>query len=332
MIITPQNITVHAEGLDHPESVVIADDGTLFTGGEAGQIYRIDDNGPYVIASTGGFVLGLTLDGDGAIYACDCAAGAIFRVDSNGDVQRWCDHLGEHKLAVPNHSAFTAGKMEVCIQGPYTHNRLNEPDDAIVKIVAACREAVGDDYVMMVDVAYCWPDAHAALRVLHKLEPYALFFVETPIDIDDLDGYAMLHERSPIRIAAGEWQNTHYEFLDLADRGRLDVLQPDVGRVGGFTEARRVAQIAADRGRLIVPHCWKSAIGIAASAHLCAATACCPYIEYLPAELSDSALRRELAADNLTMNNGRIALPQRPGLGVDLSEDALERFSAATVV
>ena len=64
-----------------------------------------------------------------------------------------------------------------------------------------------------------------------------LYFVETPIDIDDLEGYAFLHDRSPIRIAAGEWQNTHFEFLDLADRGRVDVLQPDVGRVGGFTEA-----------------------------------------------------------------------------------------------
>ena len=91
-----------------------------------------------------------------------------------------------------------------------------------------------------------------------------------------------LHERSPIRIAAGEWQNTRFEFLDLADRGQLDVLQPDVGRVGGFTEAMRVCRIAADRNRLIVPHCWKSGIGIAASAHLAAACDCCPYIEFLP--------------------------------------------------
>jgi L-alanine-DL-glutamate epimerase-like enolase superfamily enzyme len=221
---------------------------------------------------------------------------------------------------------FRAAKLEICINGPYSHNSLQERDELMVDIVAACREAVGPNFVLMVDVAYAWSDAKRALRVLNRLEPYDLFFLETPIDIDDLDGYAFLHDHSPIRIAAGEWQNTHFEFLDLADRGKLDVLQPDVGRVGGFSEARKVTQLAADRGRLIVPHCWKSGIGIAASAHLCAATACCPYIEFLPAELSESSLRRELVMDELRMHDGVIALPHRPGLGVELNRDALLKY------
>jgi L-alanine-DL-glutamate epimerase-like enolase superfamily enzyme len=160
------------------------------------------------------------------------------------------------------------------------------------------------------------------------LEPYDPYFVETPIDIDDLDGYAFLHDHTAIPIAAGEWQNTHWEFIDLADRGKLDVLQPDVGRVGGFTEAKKVCQIAADRDRLIVPHCWKSGIGIAASAHLCAMAPHCPYIEYLPAELSESRLRRELVRDELKMKDGRLALPEKPGLGVELNLDALREFAA----
>ena len=222
---------------------------------------------------------------------------------------------------------FRAAKMEVCLSGPYSHNGLQEGDDTIVEIVAACREAVGPGFVMMVDVAYCWPDARAALRVIERLAPYDLYFLETPIDVDDLDGYAFLHDRSPIPIAAGEWQNTHWEFLELADRGKLDVLQPDVGRVGGFTEARKVAQIADDRGRRIVPHCWKSGIGIAASAHLCAATACCPYLEFLPSELSESVLRRELVADELEMRDGKIALPTKPGLGIELNREALEKYA-----
>ncbi len=223
---------------------------------------------------------------------------------------------------------FRAAKMEVCVDGPYTHNRLHEGDDAVVEVVAACREALGPDFVMMVDVAYAWSDSRTALRTLQRLEPYDVFFIETPLDIDDLDGYAYLQARAPMRIAAGEWQNTHWEFLDLADRARLDVLQPDIGRVGGFTEARKVCQIAADRGRLIVPHCWKSGIGIAASAHLCAATPHCPYIEFLPAPLSESALRRELVADKLQMRHGVLALPQKPGLGIELNRDALEKYRA----
>ena len=222
---------------------------------------------------------------------------------------------------------FEAGKMEVCISGPYSHNGIQEKDDLIVEVVAACREAVGRDFVMMVDVAYCWPNARQALRTIERLVPYDIYFLETPLDIDDLDGYAYLHDHSPIPIAAGEWQNTHWEFLDLADRGKLDVLQPDVGRVGGFTEAWKVAQIAADRGRRIVPHCWKSGIGIAASAHLCAATACCPYLEFLPAPLAESALRRELVIDELRMENGRLALPTKPGLGIELNRDALARYT-----
>ncbi|HXI44515.1 MAG TPA: mandelate racemase/muconate lactonizing enzyme family protein [Bryobacteraceae bacterium] len=223
---------------------------------------------------------------------------------------------------------FRAAKMEVCVNGPYAHNKLSEGDDAIVEIVAACREAVGPDFVMMADVCYCWSNAKEALRVIRQLEPYDLFFLETPLQLDDLDGYAFLHDHSGIPIAAGELQNTRFEFLDLMDRGKVDVAQPDVGRVGGFTEARRVCDLAAERGRLIVPHCWKTGIGIAASAHLSAATAHCPYIEFLPAQLSESALRRELVRDELQMTDGMIPVPQKPGLGIELNFDALEKFRA----
>jgi L-alanine-DL-glutamate epimerase-like enolase superfamily enzyme len=203
---------------------------------------------------------------------------------------------------------------------------LQEGDDAIVAIVAECRRAVGPDLELMVDVAYAWPDAPTALGVLERLAPYDLDFVETPIDIDDLDGYAFLHARSPVRIAAGEWQNTRFEFLDLADRGQVDVLQPDVGRVGGFTEAMRVCRIAADRDRRIVPHCWKSGIGIAASAHLAAACDCCPYIEFLPVELAESPLRRALLVDDLPVVDGAITLPDSPGLGIVLNPETLQKY------
>src|SRR5262249_37200121 len=147
----------------------------------------------------------------------------------------------------------------------------------------------------------------------------------------DLDGYAYLHANSPIRIAAGEWQNTHFEFEDLADRGQVDVLQPDVGRVGGFTEARQVCQLAAARGRLIVPHCWKSALGIAATAHPAAAAPACPSTEFPPAELSESPIRTSLLTNEPPVVDGSLALPTRPGLGVELNRDALERYRARLI-
>ena len=88
--------------------------------------------------------------------------------------------------------------------------------------------------------------------------------------------------------------------------------------------------MAADRGRLIVPHCWKTGIGITASAHLSAATAHCPYIEFLPAQLSESLLRRELVIDELRMVDGQIPLPQLPGLGIELNLDAVDKYQAAS--
>ena len=241
-------------------------------------------------------------------------------------LKQYCDSLSQWVVKAKDFG-FQAAKLEVTLTGPYAHSGLDEPEEATVDVVAACREAAGPDFVLMVDVQYAWANARQALRTLKRLEPFDLFFVETPLQIDDLDGYAFLHDRLGIRIAAGEWQTTRFEFLDLMDRAKVDVAQPDVGRVGGLTEAKRICDCAADRGRLVVPHCWKTGIGISASVHMAATASNCPYVEYLPAELCQSALRKELVAEELRMEDGVISLPQKPGLGIELSRDALECFA-----
>jgi len=216
--------------------------------------------------------------------------------------------------------------MEVTLSGPYNHSGLDEPDEKVTEVVAACRAAVGPDFVMMVDVQYTWSDAEVALRTLRDWKDLDIYFIETPLQIDDLRGYARLHDEAPMPVAAGEWQNTRFEFAELMDVGKVDIAQPDVGRVGGLTEARRVCAMAAERNRRIVPHCWKTGIGIAATAHLAAVTPHCPYIEFQPANLCDSLLRQELVADELEIVKGRIPLPQKPGLGIEVNMDALRRF------
>ncbi len=221
---------------------------------------------------------------------------------------------------------FTAGKMECTLGGPYNHTGLKGTDEDMTDIIRACREAVGPDFKMMVDVQYLWYDAKSALRTIRKWEDLDIFFLETPLQIDNLEGYAMLADHAPMRIAAGEWQNTRFEFIDLMDKGKVDVAQPDIGRVGGLTEAMRVCQLAQDRGRLIVPHCWKTGIGIAASAHMAMATPNCPMIEFLPAELCDSALRVELVEDPLELKNGVLKLNDKPGLGINLNYDTVEKY------
>ncbi|MCA9211718.1 MAG: mandelate racemase/muconate lactonizing enzyme family protein [Planctomycetales bacterium] len=221
---------------------------------------------------------------------------------------------------------FKAGKMEVTLSGPYNHSGLNEPDERMTEVVAACRSAVGPDFVMMVDVQYTWDDVDTALRTLTDWKDLDIFFCETPLQIDNLAGYARLHEEAPMPIAAGEWQNTRHEFADLMDIGLVDVAQPDVGRVGGLTEAMRVCEMAAERGRLIVPHCWKTGIGISASLHMAAVTPHCPFIEFMPAELCDSLLRKELVQDELRIEDGKLAFPEKPGLGIEINEDALRKY------
>lgn len=224
---------------------------------------------------------------------------------------------------------FRAAKLEVCIKGPYAHHRLHEGDEAIIELVGACRQAVGPRMTLMVDVAYCWSDWKEALRVCRSLEPYDLFFLETPLPVDDLDGLARLADATSIRIASGEWLQTRYEFAELMDRGHVDVAQPDVGRVGGLTEAMRVVNMATDRGKIIVPHCWKTGIGVAATAHLASAFSSVRFIEFLPSDVAFSKLRRELVKDELAIRNGRIELPERPGLGIELNEEAVDRYAAA---
>jgi L-rhamnonate dehydratase len=222
---------------------------------------------------------------------------------------------------------FAAAKLEICVKGPYSHHSLQESDDSIVELVALCREAVGPEMQLMVDVAYCWSDWKEALRVARRLEKYDIFFLETPLPSDDLDGYARLADATDVRIAAGEWLQTRFEFADLMDRGRVDVVQPDVGRVGGITETIRVTQMALDRGKVVVPHCWKTGIGVAATAHVAVASSATRFIEFLPSAVAESQLRRELVEEELRIEDGKIALPQKPGLGIELNNRAVAKFS-----
>lgn len=224
---------------------------------------------------------------------------------------------------------FRAAKLELLISGPYASTGLDEPDERLIEIIAAVREAAGPAFTIMVDVGYAWESVQRAVNILETWVPYDIFFCETPLWADDLDGYRELANSSPIPIAAGEWLATRFEFVELLDRGCVQVAQPDVGRVGGLTEARRVCELAADRGRLVVPHGWKTGITIAATAHLAATTAHMPFFEYLPRGIAESALRRDLVLDEIELVDGQFKLPERPGLGVELNRGALTDFVAA---
>ncbi len=115
--MTPKFDTV-ATDLDHPEGVAVAPDGSIVAGGEAGQVYRIDGGKVTEIASTGGFLFGVTLDGAGNVFACDFGKACLQRITPPGDVTVWSTGTEERPMRVPNFAAFDAeGRLYVTDSG-----------------------------------------------------------------------------------------------------------------------------------------------------------------------------------------------------------------------
>jgi L-alanine-DL-glutamate epimerase-like enolase superfamily enzyme len=224
---------------------------------------------------------------------------------------------------------FRAAKLEATFSGPYAHKGLAGPDEWITEVVRSVRAAAGPEMTLMVDVQYAFDSVDRALRCAEALAGFDVFFLETPLWVDDLAGLAELARRSPVRIASGEWLSTRHDFADLIVRGGVHVAQPDIGRVGGLTEARRVCDLAAAHERLVVPHAWKTGISVAVAAHLAMVTPHMPFFEFLPAQLCESRLRKELVTDELVYVGGELPIPARPGLGIELNRDVLEEFARA---
>lgn len=223
---------------------------------------------------------------------------------------------------------FRAVKTEVTLSGPYAHKGLTGTWEQATEVVAEVRAALGPETALMVDVQYAFADVDTALGVLREWAAFDLCFVEAPLWPDDLDGYRRLVDEQPVPIATGEWLATRHEFAELVARAGPQVIQPDVGRVGGPTEAVAVCDLAVAHGLSVVPHLWKTGISIAAAAHLAAARPEVAFIEFLPRELCEAGLRKDLTGEELTMVDGRIPLPTRPGLGVEIDRDALARYRA----
>jgi L-alanine-DL-glutamate epimerase-like enolase superfamily enzyme len=222
-------------------------------------------------------------------------------------------------------SGFKAAKLELLIGGPYGHREFGSDPALMTRAVEEVRGAVGPDFTLMVDVGYAWASPSEALAVLDGWADLDVFFIETPLWSDDLDGMKKLVERSPVPVAAGEWLATRFEFEELLERTGLQVLQPDIGRVGGITEADRVCDLAGRSDRRIVPHGWKTGITVAATAQLAAARPEVQLFEFLPSEQAKSRLRRELVNDEVQLGEeGTLSPPERPGLGIELNRDALE--------
>ena len=200
--------------------------------------------------------------------------------------------------------------------GPFGH----DADQDLVHVQAA-RDVLGDDRDLMVDAGHAW-QWEAALERARLLEPLGIGWLEEPLSQDDRKGYQELCQRSPVPIAAGEGDVTHWDFEDLIERG-LHVIQPDVAFCGGLTVCKKVSDLAEKQGRRYVPHCFSTGINLTASLHWIASTPHGDLVEYC---LRPSPLMRKLVKDLPPLENGRVRVPQGPGLGIELDPEILERY------
>ncbi|MDP6445754.1 MAG: mandelate racemase/muconate lactonizing enzyme family protein [Pirellulaceae bacterium] len=198
---------------------------------------------------------------------------------------------------------------------------LGEDPDVDVAHIRAAREVLGDQRDLMVDAGHAW-DFETALDRARRFEPFGIDWLEEPLSQDDRKGYAQLCAASPVPIAAGEGDVTHWDFEDLIERG-VHVIQPDVAFCGGLTVCRRVSEMTERLGRRAVPHCFSTGINLAASLHWMAATPSGDLVEYC---LRPSPLMRKLVANLPPLVDGRVPVPQGPGLGIELDEAIVEQY------
>jgi D-galactarolactone cycloisomerase len=197
--------------------------------------------------------------------------------------------------------------------------------------VAAAREALGPDKLLMVDINGAYT-ADIALAAARAIEPYDIHWIEEPLPPGDLLGYAQLRARSPIPIAAGEAHHTVRDFRALIDGRCVDIVQPSIPGTGGLGEARRIATLAQAHNLRVAPHVWGGAVGLATACHFIASLPAGPHTDHPPFpqmleyDMSDNALRTELLKVPLRLDAGHILLPDGPGLGIEVDWRAVERY------
>ena len=225
------------------------------------------------------------------------------------------DHLLEIKA-----QGFRAFKMG---WGPFGRDSFALDEE----IVRTAREAVGDDARLMVDAGGSdafWANGYKwALRTAEMLAEYDIDWFEEPLSPDALDDFVELRRRAPLPIAGGEVLTRRQAFQPWLQGGAFDIVQPDVTKVGGISEERRIAWLAQENGVRFIPHGWNTALGLAADLQLASAFPGTDLVEYI----TGSPYIDELVEGGWSLDeDGMLAIPNGPGLGVSLDLEAVARY------
>jgi len=202
-----------------------------------------------------------------------------------------------------------------------------------VERVRLARRMLGDTITLMVDVNANYT-ADIALQSARAIEPYDIHWIEEPLPASAIAGPAPLRMRSPIPIATGEGLHDLHGFKALVEAGGVDILQPAAGKCGGLSGLKEIASLARAENLRLVPAVWGGAPIVAASLHFMASLPASPHTENQPYprmlefDVGDNPLRDRLITRPFVPQEGFVALPSGPGLGIELDQTVVEQFRA----
>jgi len=192
-----------------------------------------------------------------------------------------------------------------------------------VDAIKAIREYVGESVRLMIDCNSIY-DAGTAIELGRKLEKYDIYWMEEPVPPYDLEGYRLVRNNQPLRLASGEGEYGMYGFRDLLDTNSLSIVQPDLGRVGGYTEGMRVAALIYSKNLKIAPHTGMcSALNIVASMHYAAAAPNLFMFEFMDLE---HPLIEMFSTPIPRPENGIIKMSEKPGIGLELDMNKISKW------
>ena len=216
---------------------------------------------------------------------------------------------------------YTAYKLHSAVPG-----KIDDPADYTIDTVREVRSAVGDDIDILVDVNGAY-SVHHAIEIGLALEDLGVFHFEEPRPHYDLEGLATIADALAIPIASGEMIYTHDQYRDLILRGRVDIIQPDIVKVPGFTEFARIVALASAFGKPITVHNTQPILSTVAHLHVCAVYPNIPYKQEYNIERISIRDEWPVLKEPLQVRDGFIAVPDGPGLGVELDDEVVKMLS-----
>ncbi|WP_224337997.1 mandelate racemase/muconate lactonizing enzyme family protein [Haloprofundus halobius] len=232
------------------------------------------------------------------------------------------DRPVEDPIAEAVDEGFTAAKI-----------KIGSGYEEDIERVRTAREVLGDDAALMVDMNGNYRPRQA-VKTAKAIAEYDIAWIEEPVPPENESGYREVKRHVDTPIAAGEAHYGRFAFKRLIDDRTVDIVQPNLGRCGGFSEARLIADMATTENVAVRPHIWNSAVGLAAAVQFAASVSRYPHTRNVPEPMmvefdrSENPLRSEILETPFDPTGGVLDVPQGPGLGITVDEAAVERYRA----